>query len=1003
MTRMNSGSLVGWCVVLWAAATISGPSSGQAVAQSTGAAAVREDRPALSAAESLSSFVVEPGYRIDLVAAEPLVQSPVAIAFDEGGRMYVAENRGYPDPLEGQPAAKPQGVIARLTDTDGDGRYDARTDFATGLTYPNGVMVWDGGVFVTAAPDLLYLKDSDGDGIADERRVVLTGFNANRTAQIRFSHPTLGPDGWIYMTAGLNGGRVRSPAHPDRPAVEFTSSDSRFNPRTEAFELTGGQGQFGLTFDDYGRRFICANRNPVWHVVLEPGQLNRNRNLAFSQTVQEVSATGAQARVWPISRDLTTASFTATLMNTPHVGTFTSASGVYINRGDALPDGQRGSVFIAESAQNLVQRQVLEHDGVSFRSRPAREGVEFLASRDTWFRPVFLTNGPDGALYIVDMYRKDIDHPAYVPEASRPLFDFSAGNRHGRIYRMAAADRRPARSALSLTGASIATLVSNLEHSNGWRRDTAQRLLIERGARAAAAPLRRLAGTGGESGRLHALWTLDALGLETDEDILQALRNSSPGVRENALRLAERRLPSSPRLFDAVSALAGDPDAKVRLHVALTLGAVDDPRRIAVLAAIARRDGADRWVRAAVLSSVGDRASAFLDAFASGPAAPAARAAVMQDLGGLFGASEPLERCLALVREIADPAADLSWQPAALAGVAAGLRTRSATSNEQSPLMALVAAATPQAREAHGRLVRLMERAGVFALRDDVAAEERLAAIDLLAQSTWSASGSTLLRLLEPQREAAIQIAAVRALGQLREPAAAASLLEPSRWQAYTPQVRDAVLSTFLSDERLVPVLLDAVSRRDIAVAALGASRWRRLTAHRNSDIRQRAAALYSADDTGAGRQAYERKLPDVLAHTGDPGRGATAFTKYCAACHSFNERGGGVGPDLSGIRNQPSDALLLHIVLPDYEITPGYEAYTVRVRDGRTLIGRLESEAPNSLTLRDGTGQSQTIVRTEITSMTAAASSLMPAGFGEALSAGELADVIAYLKSAPR
>src|SRR5215218_4887443 len=135
-----------------------------------------QDRPALSAAEALASFALEPGYRIDLVASEPLVQSPVAVAFDDRGRMYVAENRGYPDPLEGEPVAAPQGVVARLTDTDGDGRYDTRTDFATGLTYPNGVMPWDGGVFVSTAPDLVYFKDTNGDGVADQRRVALTGF-----------------------------------------------------------------------------------------------------------------------------------------------------------------------------------------------------------------------------------------------------------------------------------------------------------------------------------------------------------------------------------------------------------------------------------------------------------------------------------------------------------------------------------------------------------------------------------------------------------------------------------------------------------------------------------------------------------------------------------------------------------------------------------------------------------------------------------------------------------
>lgn len=1002
---MNLRRFAVWCGVVAATlTTIGNASSRQSAAPYTRAAQADRDRPALSPAEALATFVIEPGYRIDLVAAEPLVQSPVAIAFDDRGRMYVAENRGYPDPLEGEPPAAPRGVIALLTDTDGDGRYDARTDFATGLTYPNGVMAWDGGVFVTMAPDLLYLKDTTGDGIADERRVVLTGFNANRTAQIRFSHPTLGPDGWIYLTSGLNGGRVTSPAHPERPAVEFTSSDSRFNPRTGEFELVGGQGQYGLTFDDQGRRFICANRNPVWHVVLEPRQLKRNTNLAFSDTVQEVSAVGAQATVWPLSRDLTTASFHPTLMNTPHAGTFTSASGVHIHRGDALPEGHRGSVFIAESAQNLVQRQVLEANGVSFRSRPAREGVEFLASRDTWFRPVFAANSPDGALYIVDMYRKDIDHPTYVPEASRRLFDFTAGTARGRIYRVAAKDRPPAPTAVNLAGASVETLVSNLEHANAWWRETAQRRLIERGDQTAAPLLRALAATGGEFGRLHALWTMDALGVLKDEDVVRAMRDPLASVRENGVRLAERRISDSPRLIDAVFPLANDADARVRLHTALALGTANDSRSIDVLAAIARRDGTDRWVRAAVFSSVRDRTSAFLDAFVSAPpVAPAVRVAVMQDLGRLFGAAESPERCLTLVTEISDPAVGLSWQPAALSGLAAGLRTRGMASETQSALMTLVSADTPQARQPRERLAIQMVRAGELALSDGAPPEQRLSAIELLGQGEWSVSGATLLRLIDPRRQSAIQVAAVRAVAQLRDPAAAVSLVEPARWQAYTPQVREAVLATLFSEERLVSVLLDAVARRDIRASALGASRWRRLTAHRNTSIRQRAEALYTAADTGSAMQIYERKLKDVLERTGNPIRGAAVFTTHCAACHTFNGSGGRVGPDLSGIRNQPADALLLHIIVPDYEITPGYEAYTVQTRDERTIFGRVESEAPNSITLRDAAGQAHTILRTDVKSMTAATSSLMPVGLDQTISSGELADLIAYLKNVDR
>ena len=964
----------------------------------------RQDRQPLSPSAALARFVVEPGYRIDLVAAEPLVQSPVAIAFDDRGRMYVAENRGYPDPLENEPAAKPEGVIALLTDTDGDGRFDARTEFATGLTYPNGVMVWDGGIFVTVAPDLLYLKDTNGDGVADERRVALTGFNANRTAQIRFSHPTLGPDGWIYFTSGLNGGRVTSPVHPERPAVEFASSDSRFHPRTGAFELVGGQGQYGLTFDDQGRRFICSNRHPVWHVVLEPHQLTRNPHLAFSETVQEVSTVGAEARVWPLARDLTTASFIPTLMNTPHGGTFTSASGVHIHRGDALPERHWGSVFITESAQNLVQRQVREPAGVTFKSRPAREGVEFLASSDTWFRPVFAANGPDGALYIVDMYRKDIDHPAYVPEASRRLFDFTAGKARGRIYRLAAQNKTLARTVVNVAVDSDDTLVGYLEHPNAWWREAAQRRLVERQAVGAVPRLRALAATAGESGRLHALWTLDALGALEDEDVVRGTRDPLASVRENAVRLAERRIPGSPRLTDAVLALADDPDARVRLHVALALGATTDARTTSALAAIARRDGVDRWVRAAVFSSMRDRTSAFLEAFVGAPLVPpAARAAVMQDLGRLFGAAESPERCLAFVTEVSEPGVELSWQAAALSGIAAGLRARGMASDSQSALMALVSADTPRARVARDRLAIQMARAAELALLDRAPLERRLPMIELLGQGEWASAGPTLVRLIEPQRQGAIQMAAVRALGQVRDPAAAATLVEPARWHAFTPRVRDAVLTTLFSEDRLVSVLLDAVARRDIPASALGASRWRRLTAHRTASIKQRAGALYTASDTATAMQVYERTQKGVLARSGNPARGATAFATYCAACHTFGGTGGRSGPDLSGIRNQPADALLLHIVVPDYEITPGYESYTVQTRDARTVLGRLESEAPNSVTLRDAAGEAHTILRTNVESMTAATSSLMPVGIDQAMSAQQLADLIAYLKSARR
>ena len=962
------------------------------------------DRAPLTPAEALASFELEPGYRIELAAAEPLVRSPVAMAFDERGRMYVAESRGYPGPLEGAPPSAPEGVIALLEDTNRDGRFDRRTEFARGLTFPNGVLPWDGGLFVTCAPDLIYLKDTNGDGVADERRVVLTGFDATRTAQLRFSHPTLGLDNWIYLTSGLTGGRVIAPEHPERPPLVFATSDSRFNPSTGAFELTGGQSQYGLTFDDYGRRFTCSNRRPVMHVVLESRYLERNAHLAFSRTVEDVSAAAAQATVWPISGDTTTASFIPGLMSAPHAGSFTAASGVHIHRGDALPTRDRDSIFVCESAQNLVQRQVRAPSGVTFTSKPARSGRDFLSSRDTWFRPVFTANAPDGGLYIVDMYRRIIDHPQYVPEQSRALLDFEAGRERGRIYRVVASGWKQDRQPVNPGGMTTLQLARTLEHPNGWWRETAQRLLIERRDRTALPLLHRLARESrSEVARIHALWTLDAINGLDAAAVVRALHDEHAGVRENAARLAERKVGSSGEVLSRLVRMVDDVDDRVRLGVALALGETDDPAAVDALGALARRDGAQPWMRAAVLSSLRGRSNEFFRAFAAAPSSPDVRAAVMQDLGHLFGAEQAPDRCLDLILEIAGPAVDVSWQPAALAGIADGLVARGRGQQERSPLTLLLSAASPKARQARERVEVILGQAATMLSDDKAPVRQRLAAIALLGHADHATAGEPLRSLLEPRHPSEIQLAAVRALAQLHDGAAAASLVERKRWQAFTPQIREAVLSAFLADERRTQVLLDAIEQGAIDAGALGPSRRSRLMTHRNAGIQQRARALLAGVESGDRMQAYERLRGIVLKREPHAPSGRQVFAAHCAACHAVDGSGGQVGPDLSGIRNQPADAILLHVLVPDYEIAAGYQSYVVETQDGQTMVGRLESEAPNSLTLRDGAGQSRLILRRDVRSMSASMRSLMPAELERAVSEQELADLIGYLKADPR
>lgn len=946
--------------------------------------------------KAIESFQLEEGLSIELIAGEPLVIDPVAFAFDEKFDLYVVEDRGYPDPIDGSKAPS-IGRIALLRDTNKDGKYDTRYEFAENLSYPNGILPWKGGVFVTCAPHIYYFKDTDGDGIADVKDIVLTGFNDDKTAQIRVSHPILGLDGWVYVTSGLNGGKVSSPKHPDREPVTFTSADGRFHPETFVFENTGGRSQFGLAFDPFGRRFGTSNRHPVMQMMLEPAHLKRNPALLFTETHQNVSDVEANAKVFPISGAVTTAEFIPKLIGLSHTGTFTSACGLLVYNGDAMTESHKGNVFICEPAQNLVQRQKMMPQGPGFRSELVYDNKEFLASTDEWFRPVYLNHGPDGALYLADMYRKVIDHPSYVPEDARHLLDFESGKSDGRLYKIFTKDKK-----LTTPGrlATTTEVLNALDSENQWARETAFRLILEdRNSAYTSGLIQLVKGSNKAETRAAALWLLNHLGALNEEILTQSVHDPHSGVREQVVELAGANKTNNPGKI--LEVCASDSDQRVRFKTALALGNLPGTNSVEALAKIAAQDGEDKWSRNAVLSGISGRLSEFLEAFRKQNMGNArAYALVMQDMGRLFGNAASAEACRDLLEETLHQKGGEDWRAATILGLAEGVsRRKEIMKDKGSPLHALLA--NESNPKASTRLGTFMKRMNRVALAENLPVSQRKDAVALLGYYDFDNARPVLEKTLDARNPPEIQIETVSALARLGKVEGARLMTRKEIWSAYTPRVKNSVVAALVSNPEYIRILFEALESKVIGPAEIASTDRQRLIKHKDGEI-SKLATHYFEDLESGGRMKVYQDFKEKLGRPAVAANGRKVFETSCSACHTYSGvEGGNVGPDLTGIRNQPPDAILLHIVVPNYEVYPAYQALNIETNDGNTVTGWVVSETENSLTIRTAFSTEETILRKNIRTITNPGISLMPDGLEQAMTEQDLLDLIAFLKNA--
>jgi putative membrane-bound dehydrogenase-like protein len=947
-------------------------------------------------AESQQAFVVRPGFRVELATAEPLLRSPVAMDFDEDGRLYVAEFPEYNEYTATKSHGK--GCIRLLEDSDGDGIYEKSHLFAADVPMATAVACWDGGVYVGSAPDLLYLKDTNGDGKADVRRVVFTGFGKDRAGEGMLNSFRWGLDNRFHVSTSLDGGDVHRAGRAEAKAVSVRGQGLVFDPRGETFELAGGGGQHGIGRDDWGRTYVCGNSDPFQLVMYDSRYLTRNRYLQAPPAAVNIAPAGKYTKLFRVSpvepwRSLRTRLRSQGLVpgsdegGTPS-GFFTGGTGVTVYRGDAFPSQFRGNLFVGDVSNNVVHRALAVPDGWRVVARSAEEGREFLASRDNWFRPVQMANGPDGCLWIIDMCRELIEGVAFLPPQILKHMDAASGVDRGRIWRVVPEGHEPKKRTVSK--ATTAELVALLEHPNGWHRDTASRLLYQRQDKVAIPPLRHMAvHSRTPLGRAHALSALAGIGALDADLVLAALSDSDPHVRELALRLAEPFCKVEARVQDRLAAMAGDPDPLVRYQAAFSLGELPGANPSKALAALAVRDGADPWMRVAILSSVSGCAGEVFGRLAGNASfrgVPHGRAFLIA-LAAQCGATGRPDDLAAVLKAMDGPPA----------GDQALTRDLVAALLSRMPAAALARFTGVDAGKLGAILTGLLADARKTTVDEKKTAAARAAAVRSLRFAPFDDVRALLSELLASRQPPEVQAAAIETLARFEDARVASLLLQ--KWPGMSPSLRATAIEALFARPAWIGAFLDAVEKGNVGRTDVGPARLDLLKNYPVAEVRERAAKVFASGL--ARRQDVIATYQEALQRKGDRDRGKAVFKTHCASCHRLEGVGQEVGADLSAIGDRGREAVLLNILDPNRDVKPQFLSYVLVTTGGRVLTGMIAAETANSLTVRKPDGVEETVLRLEIEELRGTGLSFMPEGLEKQVGVAAMADLLAYLISA--
>jgi len=941
------------------------------------------DRP-LSVEDALQTFSLPQGYEIEVVASEPQIVDPINFSVAPDGKLWVVEMRDYPRGMDGN--GEPGGRIRVLSDKDGDGHYETAVTFADKLRYVTGVLPWKDGAWISMAPNVTFARDTNGDGAADEFTPWLEGF-IDANPQHRINGFERGLDNWIYLAAGDSTDEVKSLRTGETEAT--SRRDMRFDPRTGQVEALGGQTQHARVHDDWGRWFGNTNSEPLMHYPMEDRDLRRNPYVPSPPASVRITDPEITPPVHPTSRTI------ARFNDLWTADRFTSACGTGFYRDSSWGPEMQGAAFVCEPVHNLVVRFKVVPNGVTFKAErfPEDEQHDFLASSDNWFRPTRAVTGPDGSLWVVDMYRHVIEHPDWIPEAWQARLDLRAGEDKGRIYRV----RKTGQVRLpnpDLTKMTEVEWVQRLGSQNGWQRDTAQQLLVtaESISEPAEQQLIELALHGDELAQLHAIAVLEGRGLLNAEHLAAALKSDShPRLVAAALRFATAKLIDEQPLAAMIPQLVGRESIEVRYQLALALGRSRSPQVTEWLGQLIESNPHDEWLRAAILSAAPGHAEHLLPQVIQRLPADETRAVWVAQLVATSLADQPeagVSRILKSLGGEADGKTN-SWKIFAVADTLQVLNDRGFTlaklsAKRDTEIQEALAACRPAFTEANRALT---DEQADLALR--------VAAISLAGQLPDERTSAVLALngLFTPQTPIELTSAAVNRLAALD---AVGGII--AAWGALSPVARREAQAVLTSRPGTSLALLNAIDAKLIPASDLDAATRNALTQSGDEKIRTLAKTLLLSTAPST-RQAVLEKFQPALTLAGNEAHGRVLFEKKCATCHKHRDLGQEVGPQLSALTNKSGEFLIRAILDPNQAIESKYTGYVATTKDGRVFPGMITDETATSLTLAKTDGKKDTLLRVDLEELKSTGKSFMPEGLELEITPQDLADLFQFVQ----